>query len=94
MKKYILFQSDSLQKTVLNLMKLVKFSKMVENTAGKGEIAHYKKLLLFPQCFKRLVLQTSKFKGLFWERDKHANYSSRKLTIYKIEAVHLKLLDI
>ena len=94
MKNYILFQSDSLQKTVLNLMKLAKFSKMVENTAGKGEIACYKKLLLFPQCFKRLILQMSKFKGLFWERDKHANDSSRKLTIYKIEAVHLQLLDI
>ena len=28
-----------------------KFSKRVENTVGKGEIARYKQFLLFPQCF-------------------------------------------
>ena len=28
-----------------------KFSKQVENTAGKGEIARYKQFLLFSQCF-------------------------------------------
>ena len=27
------------------------FSKWVENTAGKGEIARYEQFLLFPQCF-------------------------------------------
>ena len=30
-----------------------KFSKMVENTVGKGEIARYKQFLLFPQCFQK-----------------------------------------
>ena len=30
-----------------------KFSKMVENTVGKGEIAHYEQFLLFPQCFQK-----------------------------------------
>ena len=30
-----------------------KFSKMVEKTAGKGEIAHYKQFLLVPQCFQK-----------------------------------------
>ena len=29
-----------------------KLSKQVENTVGKGEIAHYEQFLLFPQCFK------------------------------------------
>ena len=29
-----------------------KFSKQVENTVGKGEIACYKQFLLFPQCFQ------------------------------------------
>ena len=29
-----------------------KFSKWVENTVGKGEIAHYEQFLLFPQCFQ------------------------------------------
>ena len=28
-----------------------KFSKPVENTVGKGEIARYEQFLLFPQCF-------------------------------------------
>ena len=37
----------------------------VENTAGKGEIAHYKQILLSTQCFQRLVLQTHKNQGLF-----------------------------
>ena len=32
------------------------FSKLVENTGGKGEIAHYKQFLLFPTVF---------LKGLF-----------------------------
>ena len=30
-----------------------KYSKWVENTVGKGEIAHYKQFLLFPQCFQK-----------------------------------------
>ena len=30
-----------------------KFSKLVENTVGKGEIAHYEQFLLFPQCFQK-----------------------------------------
>ena len=29
-----------------------KFSKEVENTVGKGEIAHYEQFLLFPHCFQ------------------------------------------
>ena len=30
-----------------------KFSKRVENTVGKGEIARYEQFLLFPQCFQK-----------------------------------------
>ena len=30
-----------------------KFSKWVENTEGKGEIARYEQFLLFPQCFQK-----------------------------------------
>ena len=30
-----------------------KFSSRVENTVGKGEIAPYEQLLLFPQCFQK-----------------------------------------
>ena len=32
-----------------------KFSKWVENTEGKGEIARYKQFLLFPQCFLKTI---------------------------------------
>ena len=30
-----------------------KFSKWVENTVGKGEIARHEQFLLFPQCFQK-----------------------------------------
>ena len=30
-----------------------KFSKWVENTVGKGEIARYEQFLIFPQCFQK-----------------------------------------
>ena len=30
-----------------------KFSKRIENTVGKGEIARYKQFLLFPRCFQK-----------------------------------------
>ena len=42
-----------------------KFSKWVEKTVGRGEIAHYEQFLLFPWCFQRLLLQTHKNQGLF-----------------------------
>ena len=41
------------------------FSKKVENTVRKGEIARNEQFLLFPQCFQTLVLQTRKTKSLF-----------------------------
>ena len=44
------------------------FSKRLENTLGKGEIARYEQFLLFPQCFQRLVQQTCKNEGLFVKR--------------------------
>ena len=40
-----------------------KFSKWVENTVRKGEIARYQQFLLFPQCF-----QITWTIGLVWER--------------------------
>ena len=30
-----------------------KLSKWLENTVGKGEIAHYEQFLLFPLCFQK-----------------------------------------
>ena len=32
-----------------------KFSKQVENTLGKAEIARYEQFLLFPQCFQNTL---------------------------------------
>ena len=37
----------------------------LENSVGKGEIAHYEQFLLFPSVFKRLEMQTRKNQGLF-----------------------------
>ena len=37
-----------------------KFSKRVENTVGKGEIARYEHFFFSHSVFKRLVLQTRK----------------------------------
>ena len=57
-----------------------KFSKRIENTVGKGEIACKEQFLLFPQCcFKGLLLQTCKNqvlfgKGLMTQRKKPFEY--------------------
>ena len=42
-------------------------SKLVENTAGKGEIARYEQFLLFPQCFPKTYCRHVKNQGLFWK---------------------------
>ena len=47
-----------------------KFSKQVENTAGKGEIAFYEQFLLFPQCFQKTSAADTLKPGLVWERVK------------------------
>ena len=44
-----------------------KQSKRVENTVGKGEIAHYEQFLLFPQCFQKLVSQGASKGVIVWE---------------------------
>ena len=31
-----------------------KFTKRLENTAGKGEIGRYERFLVFPQCFQKI----------------------------------------
>ena len=45
-----------------------KFSKRVENTVGKGEIARYKQFLFFPQCFQKTCTADAYKPGLVWER--------------------------
>ena len=44
-----------------------RFSKRVENSVGKGEIARYEQFLLLMQCFQKLLWQTCKTQGLFWK---------------------------
>ena len=40
--------------TISNLtVQIWKFSKWVENSVEKGEIARYEQFLLFPQCFQK-----------------------------------------
>ena len=56
--------------TILNLMKKKptrKFSKRVENTVGKGEIAHYEQFLLFPQCFQKACFPGASKGVIVWE---------------------------
>ena len=51
-KFWTLWNSKSLQMTILNVMKMAESSlKRVENTLGKGEIACYEQILLFQQGF-------------------------------------------
>ena len=45
-----------------------KFSKSLENTVGKGEIAHYEQFLLFSQCFNRTCSAYTEKQCLVWER--------------------------
>ena len=42
-------------------------SKWVENTVGKGEIAHNKQFLLFPQCFQKACLPGASKGVIVWE---------------------------
>ena len=42
-----------------------KFSKRVENTVGKGEIARYEQFLLFPQCFQKACFPGASKVSLF-----------------------------
>ena len=44
-----------------------KFSKRVENTVGKREIAHYEQFLLFPQCFQKACFLGVSKGVIVWE---------------------------
>ena len=44
-----------------------KFSKRVENTVGKGEIALYEQFLLFPQCFQKACFPGASKGVIAWE---------------------------
>ena len=42
-----------------------KFSEMVENTVGKGKIAHYQQFFLFLWCFQKIYTADTENKVLF-----------------------------
>ena len=44
-----------------------KFSKRVENTVGKGEIARYEQFLLFPQGFQKACFPGASKGVIVWE---------------------------
>ena len=39
----------------------------IENSVGKGEIAHYKKFLPFPHCFQKACFQEASKDVILWE---------------------------
>ena len=45
-----------------------KFSKRVENTVGKGEIARYEQFLFFQKCFQKVCIADKLKPELVWER--------------------------
>ena len=49
-----------------------KFSICIENTVGKGEIAHYEQFLLFPECFQKACFPGASKGVIVWEWVKHA----------------------
>ena len=65
-----------------------KFSKRVENTLGKEEIAHYEQFLLFSQCFQKTCTADTEKPGFVWKRVKYIStnafyQASRHLTHYQ-----------
>ena len=44
-----------------------KLSKWVENTVGKGEMAHYEQFLPFPQCFQKGCFPGASKGVIVWE---------------------------
>ena len=44
-----------------------KLSKQVENTVGKGEIAHYEQFLLFPRCLQKACFPEASKCVIVWE---------------------------
>ena len=55
-----------------------KLSKQVENTVGKGEIAHYEQFLLFPQCFQKACFPGASKGVIVWEWVKSKDKILRK----------------
>ena len=64
------------------------YSKWVENTVGKGEIARYEQFLLFPQCFQKACFPGASKGVIGWGWVKHATEKRELLNdslVYHIE---------
>ena len=61
-----------------------KFSKRVENTVGKGEIARNEQFLMFPQCFQKTCFPEVSKGVIVWESVKggHLDFSNLTQLIY------------
>ena len=51
------------------------FSKLVENTVGKGEIARHEQFLLFPQCFQKACFPRASKGVIVWEWVKYLSHN-------------------
>ena len=51
-----------------------KLSKQVEITMGKGEIARYEQVLIFPQCFQKACFPGMSKGVIVWEWVNFKNY--------------------
>ena len=51
-----------------------KFSKLPENTVGKGEIARYEQFLLFPQCFQKVCFPGASKGVIVWKWVKNRQF--------------------
>ena len=74
MTNFGLFQKESFQTAILNLIKKKKknskFPTWVENTVDTGEIARYEQFLLYPQCFQKACFRGASKGVFFWEQVK------------------------
>ena len=59
----------------------IKLSEQVENTVGKGEIAHYEQFLLFPQCFLKACFPGASNGVIVWEWVVTCTLGSSKIEI-------------
>ena len=67
MQNFKLFQSKEFADDNFKFNENIgKFSKSIENTMGKGEIASYEQFLLFPQCFQKMYAADTLKQGLVW----------------------------
>ena len=63
-----------------------KFSKRVENSVGKGEIARYEQFLLFPYCFLKTCTADTLKPLLVWETTSSLS-NDNMLDFVKIESI-------